>query len=330
MTIKYILRKKKSGYHSVEKLYYSVGSEIKKNLLVKFIEAPFESRGLFRRIANILYFSKSDSKEILHITGDINYIAINRSKNIVLTILDFVMLEKLSGFKRLLYLLFWVWLPVHFSKVVIVLSEKIKNDLMELANVEENKIKVIPVPVSEIMVKSHKILNKSRPAILMVGTAWNKNLHRCIEALENLNCTAIILGNLSQEDISKLNEMKIYYTNFVDIAEEEVYLKYVEADILLYPSLYEGFGMPIIEANSVGRPVVTSNISPMIDIANHSACLVNPMCVQEIRHGLLKVINQDNYRIELINKGYENAKKYKLNAITNKYKNVYNEILSEN
>lgn len=328
MTIKYILRKKQKGYHSVEKLYYSVGNEIKKKLLVNFVEAPFESRGLFRRIANILYFSKSESKEILHITGDINYIAINRSKNIVITILDCVMLEKLSGFKRYLYLLFWIWLPVYFSKVVIVLSEKIKNELIEKANVEKNKIKIIPVPVSEMMVKSHKILNKKRPVILMIGTAWNKNLHRCFEALENLNCTAIILGNLSQDDISKLNHMKITYKNFVDISEEEVYLKYVESDILLFPSLYEGFGMPIIEANSVGRPVVTSNISPMSNIANHSACLVNPINTQEIRNGILKVINDDTYRNELVNKGYENAKKYKTHEIANMYLDIYNEILN--
>lgn len=329
MRIKYIFRRKKSGYHSVEKLYHSVGNEIKKKSLVQFIQAPFESRGLFRRIANILYFSKTDSKEILHVTGDINYIAINRSKNIVLTILDCVMMEHLSGIKKFLYLVFWLWLPVYFSKIVIVLSEKIKKDLIEKANINENKIKVIPVPVSEIMVKSPKTFNKARPAILMVGTAWNKNLDRCIEALEDLNCVAVFIGNLSLEQISKLKQKKISYTNFVDIAEEEVYMKYVEADILLFPSLYEGFGMPIIEANSVGRPVVTSNISPMSDIADCSACFVDPMSVQEIRNGLLKVINEDDYRIRLINNGYENAKKYNITKIQSMYLDVYTEILSK-
>ena len=99
--------------------------------------------------------------------------------------------------------------------------------------------------------------------------------------------------------------------------------KYALADIILFPSFYEGFGLPVIEGFKAGRVVVTSNISPMKDIAEGAACLVDPLNVQSIREGLLKVISDKHYRDRLVKDGFEVVKKYEPENIAKQYFQLY-------
>jgi glycosyltransferase involved in cell wall biosynthesis len=79
---------------------------------------------------------------------------------------------------------------------------------------------------------------------------------------------------------------------------------------VVFPSLYEGFGLPIVEAQAVGRPVITSNLWSMPEIAGEGACIVDPYDVQSIKSGLMRVINDTEYRENLINKGFENVRRF--------------------
>ncbi len=95
---------------------------------------------------------------------------------------------------------------------------------------------------------------------------------------------------------------KIDYENFVNLKMKN-YLKSIKrCDILFFASTYEGFGMPIVEANIVGRPVITSNFYSMPEVAGDSALIVDPYNIDEIRNGILKIINDDVNRNELIKK----------------------------
>jgi len=105
--------------------------------------------------------------------------------------------------------------------------------------------------------------------------------------------------------------------------------QYVDADILTFVSTYEGFGMPIVEANVVGRPVLTSNISSMPEVAGDAACLVDPFDVNSIREGLLKIIQDDNYRNNLIEKGKVNAQRFNPSFIAKMYLDIYKKIYQE-
>jgi glycosyltransferase involved in cell wall biosynthesis len=94
-----------------------------------------------------------------------------------------------------------------------------------------------------------------------------------------------------------------------------------------FVSTYEGFGLPILEAQAVGRPVLTSNFSPMLDVAGEGALKVDPFDVAAIRGGLQKLLTQPDLREDLVKKGFENVKKYSATAIAEQYVALYREVL---
>ena len=99
--------------------------------------------------------------------------------------------------------------------------------------------------------------------------------------------------------------------------------------MLSFVSTYEGFGLPIIEAQACGRVVLTSNIASMPEIAKDGALLVTPMDVNDIKNGFNQLINNSKLRDELISKGLENVKRFEPKKIANQYKNLYNSIINE-
>ena len=159
--------------------------------------------------------------------------------------------------------------------------------------------------------------------ILQVGTSANKNVLRLVEALEGLRCRLVLIGSLGDELKQKLAACNVAYENFVDIAHESLYEKYVQCDIVSFVSLGEGFGVPIIEAQALGRPLITSNISPMREVAGDGACLIDPLDVSQIREGIQRIICDQIYRNYLLEKGLDNVKKYSPTRISAQYLELY-------
>jgi glycosyltransferase involved in cell wall biosynthesis len=98
-------------------------------------------------------------------------------------------------------------------------------------------------------------------------------------------------------------------------------------DLLVFASTFEGFGLPIVEAQATGRPVVTSNIMSMPEVAGDAACLVDPFNVSSIREGVLKVINDSDYRNALVKAGFENVKRFQPEQIARQYAELYHELV---
>ncbi len=97
-----------------------------------------------------------------------------------------------------------------------------------------------------------------------------------LEACRTQNCSLTILGELSGEQIHQLDTSRIDYSHHFNIPYEEVIQLYRDCDLLFFASFEEGFGLPILEAQAVGRPVITSNRAAMPDTAGEGACLVDP------------------------------------------------------
>ncbi|NJO89792.1 MAG: glycosyltransferase family 4 protein [Chloroflexia bacterium] len=169
----------------------------------------------------------------------------------------------------------------------------------------------------------------AKPVILQIGTKANKNLGRVINSLKDIECKLLIIGKLSDSQIALLKSKEIDYESFHNLSKEEMLKKYIQSDILLFASTYEGFGMPTIEANAVGRPVITSNLEPMKSVAAESALLVNPFSEEEIKEAVVKLLNDEQLRSALIEKGLVNAKKYRAEYIAKQYMEVYDKILKK-
>jgi glycosyltransferase involved in cell wall biosynthesis len=145
-----------------------------------------------------------------------------------------------------------------------------------------------------------------------------------IKALAGINCKLIVVKKMSKNDCLLAQSLNVNYSNIYDLSDNEIINEYIKADIVVFPSLFEGFGMPIIEAQSVGRVVITSNISPMNSVAGNGALLLNnPLDVQEYRSAIIKIINDNELRNQLIRNGLENAKKYRIKEIIQRFLYLY-------
>lgn len=98
-------------------------------------------------------------------------------------------------------------------------------------------------------------------------------------------------------------ENEVILTDYVDESDKPAI--YQNAKLLVFPLLYEGFGMPILEAMAAGIPVITSNTSAMPEVAGDAAILVNPLSIEEISEAMLEVMNNDKLSNELISKGFD-------------------------
>ena len=318
-----------SGNHSVEGYYNSVRNALSEKIISTVAVSEFVSSGIFKRLYNCAeaFFRQGD---INHITGDIHYVNVflKRKKNI-LTILDCGQLKRLKGIRFKIFLFFWFTLPAKKSQYITTISTATKEDLLQYIRFNAERIKVVPVCISAAFKRVDKAFNKLKPRILQVGTAPNKNIERLISALEGIPCELVIIGPVSNH-LNKLAEEKgVELISFPNkITEDEVVIHYGKADIIALISTLEGFGMPIVEGNAVGRVVITGNITSMPEVGGQAAHFVDPYSEESIRDGFKKIIGDETYRNNLINKGYENCKRFSTETIALQYEEIYRDIFN--
>jgi len=320
------LFRKKGEFFSIERVFGRLEPEMSKFLTVRRLEAPtggFSLRAIIRNIGA----ARSARADIYHITGDLHYLAFGLPhKRAVLTIHDCVFLYQAAGLKRLL--LKWLFLsgPVRRCAVITTISESTRQDIIRHTGCAPGKIVVIPNPVDSKIRWVPRPFHEAEPVVLFLGSTPNKNLLRAVPALEGIPCLLDVVGDISEEAVTLLEKNKIRYRKGSNLTDEEVAERYCGADLVLFPSTFEGFGLPIVEAQKAGRPVVTSDLDPMREVAGGAACLVDPYSVASIREGILKVINDKTYRERLVEAGFRNVERFDTASIVRQYIACYQQL----
>lgn len=326
INVTFYQRRPQGKNFSIERLFADVRKALPRDIDPTLAISRYPSRGFFKRLYNIfeVIFRQGD---VNHVTGDVHFLAILlKKKSTILTVHDLVSMHRLSGIKKLLFYFFWYWLPIQRSAIVTVISEFTKKELLSSVKVAPDKIKVVYDCVSEDFKPFYKPFNSEKPRILQMGTGSNKNLNRLIPALQGINCHLRLVGKLDERQVLALKKHQVDFSSVSGISDEDVYKEYCQCDMVTFPSTYEGFGLPILEAMATGRPVVTSSIGPMPEVAGDAACLVDPFDIGSIREGLLKVLNQSSYRTELVKRGFENIRRFRADKIAEQYAVIYREL----
>lgn len=319
--VKVIFRKSSLFFHSIENVF----NIIMPLLNAQKIELLFESKGLFNRLRNILFLMMR-KEYALHITGHDHYLLWYPFKNTILTIHDIESYRRKSGLKKWVFKKLWFDIPIRNSKIITTVSEFSKNEILSLGNYL-TPIEVIYNPLTLPLIFTPKEFNSAEPRILHLGTKKNKNLHRTIEALKGLNCHLTIVGT-SDLNLKKLLELaEVKHTFKSNLSQDEMVNEFIECDLVSFVSTYEGFGLPIIEAQAIGRPVITSNITSMPEVAGNGAFLVDPFSADEIRKGILKIISDSSVRESLIANGLLNVKRFTPSVTAAQYADLYKTLL---
>jgi glycosyltransferase involved in cell wall biosynthesis len=323
LAVTYFYREPRKTGLSIEGIFQSVKASLQGKVAIN----EFYCDAKLSRVQNTKQAGKQ-AGTINHITGDVNFLAMGlRGRKNILTIHDLGYYENPvhSRLKKIFYELFWFTLPLKYIDIVTVVSEFTKEKLMRYFNFPEHRIRVIPDPVKPVFHFVRKEVVSGKPVVLMLGTGKHKNLDNLIEAAKNIDVHLDIVGWPAPDELEKLKQYGISHTVYNGLTDEQVQERYAACDILFIASYYEGFGMPIIEAQTVGRPVITSNIGAMLEVGKGSTLLVDPHSPAEIRNAINSLSDRGLYD-ELVEKGIKNAAKYDYRKIAEQYLSVYEEL----
>jgi glycosyltransferase involved in cell wall biosynthesis len=326
MRVIYYQRKGTERGFSIEKSFEAMRRHLPDGIQWELATAPHDSKGPARTLSNLIA-AQGWTGDISHITGDIHYVAAALpGSRTILTIHDCGYRRKLGGVKRWIMELMWYRIPCSRVALVTAVSEFTKSELVRYVGVPAEKVSVVPTCISPLFRRVDRKFNDERPTVLQVGTAENKNLVRVASALAGLPCHLRVIGRLSVAQERALQGTGVSYSTASNLGEDALFDEYVRADVVAFVSTYEGFGMPIIEGNTVGRPVVTSNVASMPEIAGRAAALVDPFDVGSMREGFRRVVRDRAYRDALVEAGSENARRFSASEVALAYSRLYHSV----
>lgn len=311
---------------SVERLFDDVRTAMPGDIRVSLRVNRFMSEGILGRLADALA-ARWRRGAVNHVLGDVHYLAwfLPRERT-VLTVLDCVTLDRLTGVRKWVFWLLWYWWPLRRSGRVTVISEFSKRSLLHWVRYRADRIHVIPPSLSPEFAVGPPSPVEGLPRLLQVGTVENKNLDRVIEAVAGLEAVLVIVGVVSQAQKSRMEALGVAYECHAGLSRKALVEQYRRCHALVFASTYEGFGLPIIEAQAMGRPVITSNVCAMPEAAGGAAILVDPLDVADIRQGIRRVIEDPGYVRELVARGLENSARFSPDRIAQQYAAIYRDL----
>lgn len=321
MKINFYFRHQHSNSYSIENVFNEVQSVLPPTCFSqnRFAKRTFDLPLMLRCM--------KEKADVHHITGGINYLAFTLpSAQTILTVHDIGhYTETLKGLKRKLYGdLFWKY-PLQRIKWVTAISEFSKNQLIQYFNVPAHVVHVIPNPVPAYFSFVEPVKN-SKPVILQIGVGQNKNVEMLIAASRGLNVKLLLVRKPEQALKDQLVQAGLDFEFRWSLTPQQMQEAYQQCDLLYFASTYEGFGMPLIEAQKVGRPVLISDIPSLVAIAKNQSAETTRLNISDIRRGLQRLTEDATYRQELINRGLMNALDYSVESVAMQYFELYKKI----
>lgn len=229
---------------------------------------------------------------------------------------------------------------------IVTVSSSTGADLTNLLRVPESKIRIIyeaaderfkPVKDGTLLSQVKKKYGIEGKFLLNVGNPKaHKNWGRLIEAFAKLESDLKLVlvgtkGNVPRElseQVKRLNLSKtVIFPQF--IPDEDMPFFYSAAEAFVFPSLYEGFGLPVLEAMACGTPVICSNISSLPEVVGDAAIKVDPMDVDDISRAMRLIIDDSSLRDKLVKKGLARVKEFSWEKTASKTLEVYREVYGE-
>lgn len=269
----------------------------------------------------------------------------------VVTIHDLVPLffPELVPRKHLIFFKLFMKRAAHTADLIITDSEHSKRDIARYLAVPEEKIRVIYLgyDAQQQEVHDQEALQDAltrygirRPYLLFVGVIEpKKNLERLVDAFvllrqdtaDGKDLQLVITGGkgwFCEQLYHKVRELSlenhILFTGFVP--DDDLPYLYSGAELFVFPSIYEGFGLPVIEAMFYGTPVVTSNVSSLPEIVGEAGVLVDPESPESISQGIASVLSDERQQLRMKHAGRRQAQQFSWQRTAEQTYNVYREV----
>ena len=251
--------------------------------------------------------------------------------------------QKLKYFFKRTYFRAMIKSAIKKADRIITISQHSKKDIVEFSGIDSTKIEIMTLAVDPYKLdrlKSEKVVGRYGVNDKFIFYFGNFNQHKNIKGLLTVynklpdyikNHYKLVIGGKKNKHYSALVKLvKLLAIKnkvmFIDsISDEDLLCFYNAAQLFVFPSLYEGFGLPVLEAMACGTPVVAFNVTSIPEVTGDAAILVNPNDTNSLSKAIEKVLLNETLRNNLIAKGIERAKKFSVEKMARKILNVLNE-----
>ena len=287
---------------------------------------------------NNIWKLKQQKFDVFHPTYyDPYFLKFFGKKPFVLTVYDmihekfsemFPVTDKTTEQKRLL---------VEKATKIIAISESTKKDLIEIFGTDESKIEVVYLGNSMFPKSDIKLgFDIPKKYLFFVGSrGLYKNFERFIKSISELlnqdNELFVLCaggGKFSSSEMQLMSELGISKQVLqYNLDDDSLAYFYKNALAFIFPSLYEGFGIPVLESFACGCPLLCSNLSSLPEVAGKAACYFDPYSEESIKNAVMKVLDNTNLREDLMKNGYEQLNKFSWKKTAEETKNIYESVL---
>ncbi len=258
-------------------------------------------------------------------------------RNQIVTIHDLAFLRYPKWFSRKFYYFYRFLIPkiaLNSLKIVTV-SEFSKKEMVSILNIPEEKVEVVYNAISEKF-KHDPSVEKKNYILAVSSLDPRKNLEKLILAFVRLNLKdykLVIVGSESKifssikiRNLIKEND-NVELTGYV--SDDKLVKLYQQAKLFVYPSFYEGFGLPPLEAMACGTPVIVSNVTSLPEVCGNAAYYVNPYDINDIARGIETVLKDEELQKELIHKGLKRVSLFSWKKSARRLIKIIEEIRNE-